>query len=237
MAHAVHSYADPAAAAHACADRAAHLLREFIGARGAAHLALSGGNTPKAMYAVLAGLPGIDWSRVHFWWGDERCVPHSDKDSNERMARESLLSKVRPIESNIHSVPTTLSPVACAAAYEAELRRSCDIDPQTKMPIIDILLLGIGDDGHTLSLFPRSPTLNETAKAVSSTTAPPTSPVKDRVTLTFPAARSAKYRVFLAAGADKKSVVAGCLADPPADQPSAKVGDAEWFLDAAATPS
>jgi 6-phosphogluconolactonase len=188
------------------------------------------------MYAVLAGLPNIDWSLVHFWWGDERCVPRTDKDSNERMARESLLSKIRFTEANVHSVPTTLPPAECAAAYDAELRRTCDIDPQSKMPAIDILLLGIGDDGHTLSLFPRSPTLAEMSKAVASTIAPPTSPVKDRVTLTFPAARAAKYRIFLASGADKKPVVAGCLANPPADQPSARVGDAEWFLDAAATP-
>jgi len=236
MPHIVHSYVDLPAMAHACADRVAHLLRELIGARGEAHLALSGGNTPRSMYAILAGLPNIDWPRVHFWWGDERCVPRTDKDSNERMARESLLAHIRFTEANVHSVPTTLSPIECASTYEAELRRTCDIDPQSKMPAIDILLLGIGDDGHTLSLFPRSPTLNESVKAVASTIAPPTSPVKDRVTLTFPAARAAKYRIFLAAGADKKPVVAGCLANPPADQPSARVGDAEWFLDAAATP-
>lgn len=236
MAHVVHSYADLPATAHACADRIAHLLREMIGARGEAHIGLSGGNTPKSMYAVLAGLPNIDWANVHFWWGDERCVPQSDKDSNERMARESLLSRIRFNEANVHSVPTTLPPIECAAAYEAELRRVCEIDLQSRMPIIDILLLGIGDDGHTLSLFPRSPTLNESRKAVANTIAPPTSPVKDRVTLTFPAARSARYRIFLAAGADKKPVVAGCLANPPADQPSAKVGEAEWFLDAAAAP-
>lgn len=236
MAHVVHSYADLPATAHACADRVAHLLREMIGARGVAHIGLSGGNTPKSMYAVLAGLPDIDWANVHFWWGDERCVPQSDKDSNERMARESLLSRIRFNEAHVHSVPTTLPPAECAAAYEAALRRVCEIDLQSRMPIIDILLLGIGDDGHTLSLFPRSPTLNESVKAVANTIAPPTSPVKDRVTFTFPAARSARYRIFLAAGPDKKPVVQGCLANPPADQPSAKVGEAEWFLDAAAAP-
>jgi len=236
MPHVVHSYVDLPAAAHACADRVAHLLRELIGARGAAHLALSGGNTPKPMYAVLAGLPNIDWSLVHFWWGDERCVPRTDKDSNERMARDSLLSRIPFTEANVHSVPTTLPPAECAAAYDAELRRTCDIDPQSKMPAIDILLLGIGEDGHTLSLFPRSPTLAEATRAVAATVAPSTSPVKNRVTLTVPAARAAKYRIFLAAGADKKPVVAGCFANPPADQPSARVGEAEWFLDAAATP-
>lgn len=236
MAHVVHSYADLPAAAHACADRVAHLLRELVGVRGAAHLGLSGGNTPKTMYAVLAGLPNIEWSRVHFWWGDERCVPHTDKDSNERMARESLLSRIPFTEANVHSLPTTLAPAECAAAYEAELRRACEVDPQTRMPVIDILLLGIGDDGHTLSLFPGSPTLAEAKKAVAGTIAPPTSPIKDRVTLTIPAARSARYRIFLAAGPAKKPLVSGCLSTPPRDQPSAKVGDAEWFLDAAATP-
>ncbi|MGH7244954.1 MAG: 6-phosphogluconolactonase [Phycisphaerales bacterium] len=235
MAHVVHSYTDLSAAAHACADRVAHLLRDMIASRGVAHIALSGGNTPKAMYAVLATLP-VNWNAVQFWWGDERCVPQGDKDSNERMATESLLSRLKVPAGNIHRLPTSLSPAECAAAYDAELRRACEIDLKSNQPIIDVLLLGIGPDGHTLSLFPNSPTLEEATKAVAPTQAPPTSPVKHRVTLTLPAARAARYRLFLASGADKKSVVRGCLSEPPADQPSARVGEAEWFLDAAATP-
>ena len=236
MAHVVHSFADAAGAAHACADRVAHLLKEQIALRDVAHIGLAGGNTPRAMYAVLATLPGIDWSRIHFWWGDERCVPESDKNSNERMARETLLSRLPVSTWTAHPVPTKLPPPACAAAYEAELRKRCELHPASGMPIIDVLLLGIGDDGHTLSLFPGSPTLLEKSKAVASTTAPPTSPVKDRITLTIPAARAARYRIFLAVGADKKPLVRGCLAQPAADQPSAMVGDAEWFLDSAAAP-
>ncbi|MFO0859805.1 MAG: 6-phosphogluconolactonase [Phycisphaerales bacterium] len=233
MPNVAHTYVDAPAAAHACADRVAHLLREMIGARGAAHLALSGGNTPKPMYAILAALPDIDWQRVHFWWGDERCVAQNDKDSNQRMARETLLSRIPVNDQLIHWVPTTLEPAQCAAAYEAELRRACDIDPKSGMPIIDILLLGLGDDGHTLSLFPGSPTLQESSKAVVSTIAPPTSPVKDRVTLTYPAARAARYRIFLAGGAKKRSIIDACVKGT-GGYPAAAIDAAEWFVDEAA---
>ncbi len=236
MPHVVHSFPDLAAASHAAADRIAHLLREMISTRDAAHLCLAGGNTPRGMYASLAAMPDIDWSHVHFWWGDERCVPPGDKDSNYRMAREALLYRLRVPDANIHRVPTELPPPQCAAGYEKELRGKCEPDPRTKIPMLDVLLMGIGPDGHTLSLFPGSPTLLEQTLLVAATHAPPTSPVRDRITLTLPTARAARYRIFLASGADKKAPISGCLATPPAPHPAGMVGESEWFLDAAATP-
>lgn len=231
--HAVHVVESAAEVATAAAQRVAALIGGSIAARGVAHVALAGGGTPKAMYAVLATLAGIDWSRVHLWWGDERCVPDTDKDSNQRTAREALISKVAVPEANVHRVPTELAPEACAAEYEGELRRA--IGPGT--PAIDVLLLGIGTDGHTLSLFPGSPALQERQRLVVATHAPATSPVRDRVTFTFALARAARHRLFLATGAEKKPLVASCVgAGSAAEYPAAMVGGSEWFLDRAAAP-
>jgi 6-phosphogluconolactonase len=243
-AHAVHVVESAGEVAAAAAQRVATVIGASIAARGVAHLALAGGSTPKAMYAVLATLPGIEWSRVHLWWGDERCVPDTDKDSNQRTAREALISKVAVPASNVHRIPTELSPEACAAEYESALRRT--IGPGT--PAIDVLLLGIGTDGHTLSLFPGSPALREQQRMVVCTHAPATSPVRDRVTFTLPLARAARHRLFLATGAEKRPLVAACVGSPDAQSrglqpapegapyPAAMVGPAEWILDRAAAP-
>ena len=120
---------------------------------------------------TLATLEGIDWSRVHLWWGDERCVPETDKDSNQRTAHEALISKVAIPAANVHRVRTELTPAECAAEYEGEIVRVVGGEGRERLPrgrkpaalggvpAIDVLLLGIGTDGHTLSLFPGSPSL------------------------------------------------------------------------------
>lgn len=240
--HAVHVVESAADVAREAAAHVAALIAASIAARGVMHLALAGGSTPKAMYGVLATLPGIDWSRVHLWWGDERCVPDTDKDSNQRTARDALISKVAVPAANVHRVQTEFSPQACAAAYEDDLRRTIG----SGVPAIDVLLLGIGTDGHTLSLFPGSPALQEETRLVVATHAPATSPVRDRVTFTLPLARAARHRVFLATGAEKKPLVQACVDSPPsrglqpaqegAPYPAALVGPSEWILDRAAAP-
>ncbi len=228
--HVVESTSEVAVAA---AQRVAALVNASIAARGVAHVALAGGGTPKAMYAVLATLAGIDWSRVHLWWGDERCVPDTDKDSNQRTAHEALISKVQVPGANVHRVRTELTPAACAEEYEIELGRVIGAG----VPVIDVLLLGIGTDGHTLSLFPGSPALQEQRKLVVATHAPAASPVRDRVTFTLPLARAARHRVFLATGAEKKPLVAACVGGgAEVLYPAAMVGGSEWFLDRAAAP-
>lgn len=259
-AHEVHVVESASEVATAAAKRVASLLSEAAAARGVAHLALAGGSTPKAMYAVLAALPGIDWNRVHLWWGDERCVPDTDKDSNQRTAREALISRVAIPGANVHRVRTELTPEACAEEYEGEIVRVVAGVEKSEVaqglppaalpapPSLDVLLLGIGTDGHTLSLFPGSPALDARTRLVVATHAPAASPVRDRVTFTFPLARASRHRVFLATGAEKRALVAACAGSPdspsrglqPAGEspvyPAAMVGPAEWFLDRAAAP-
>lgn len=263
-AHVVHVVESAAEVATAAAQRVATLIGASIANRGVTHVALAGGGTPKAMYAVLATLPGIDWSRVHLWWGDERCVPDTDKDSNQRTAREALISRVAIPGANVHRVRTELTPEACAEEYEGEIVRVVAGVERSQVaqgvgvglppaalpapPSLDVLLLGIGTDGHTLSLFPGSPALDVRTRLVVATHAPATSPVRDRVTFTFPLARAARHRVFLATGAEKKALIAACVGSPNAQSrglpptregaayPAALVGPAEWFLDRAAAP-
>lgn len=256
--HAVQVVESAADVATAAAQRVATLIEASIAARGVAHVALAGGSTPKAMYAVLATLEGIDWSRVHLWWGDERCVPETDKDSNQRTAHEALISKVAIPAANVHRVRTELTPAECAAEYEGEIVRVVGGEGRERLPrgrkpaalggvpAIDVLLLGIGTDGHTLSLFPGSPSLAEQTRLVVATHAPAASPVRDRVTFTLPLARAARHRVFLATGAEKKPLVQACVdasqsrglqpARKDAAYPAALVGPAAWFLDRAAAP-
>ena len=159
----LHIFADPKALAHDMAEWLCVLAqetdREFA-------ICLSGGSTPRSLYERLAE-PAVasrfPWSRVHWFWGDERFVPHDDPDSNYRMACEAFLSQVRVDSGNIHAVPTeNLSPDQAAAAYEAMLKRFYGADRlESQRPIFDVTLLGIGEDGHTASLFPGQPALEE----------------------------------------------------------------------------
>lgn len=220
--------------------RVREVVREAIAQRGQAHVALSGGSTPRAMHARLARLEGIEWPRVHVWWGDERFVPPEHSDSNQRMARETLLSLVAIPESNIHPVESTPDAATAARSYEAALRRMVTAVDAEGTPRLDLVLLGIGSDGHTLSLFPGAAEPDPKLLVISAV-APPTSPVKDRVTLTKRTARAARTRVFLAVGADKRALIDSCVhrggINGGAVHPAATVGDAEWYVDPAAGPA
>jgi 6-phosphogluconolactonase len=201
---------------------------------------LSGGSTPRRLYERLA-TPAIasrfPWPRVHWFWGDERFVPHVDPDSNYRMALKALLSQVPIPNGNIHPIPTEgLSPVEAAAGYEATLKRFHGTDTLTPdRPLFDVTLLGIGDNGHTASLFPGQPALQETRRWVL--------PVlgangQQRITLTYPALDSSHDVAFLATGAGKRDVVARARAGDRTI-PAARVrpvGRLHWFTDRAVTP-
>jgi 6-phosphogluconolactonase len=201
---------------------------------------LSGGSTPRRLYERLA-TPAIasrfPWSRVHWFWGDERFVPHDDPDSNYRMTREALLSRAPIPHDRIHAILTEcLSPEQAAAAYEATLKRFLGTDMLAPdRPLFDVTLLGIGDNGHTASLFPGQPALQETrrwAVAVFGATLEP------RITLTYPALNSSRDVAFLATGAGKRDVVARARAGDRAI-PAAMVrpiGRLHWFLDRAVSP-
>jgi 6-phosphogluconolactonase len=199
---------------------------------------LSGGSTPRRLYSQMA-TPAIasrfPWRRVHWFWGDERFVPSDDPDSNYRMARDALLSRV-PIPSDlIHPIPTEgLSAEQAAAAYEATLKQFYGADVLAPdRPLFDVTLLGIGENGHTASLFPDQPALKERrrwAVAVVGANA------QLRISLTYPALNSSRDVAFLATGAGKRDVVARARAGDCA-LPAAllrPVGRLHWFTDRAA---
>jgi 6-phosphogluconolactonase len=201
---------------------------------------LSGGSTPRRLYECLGApdiAPRLPWSRTHWFWGDERFVPHDHPDSNFRMAREAFLSKVPVPDANIHAVPTEgLSPDDAAIAYETTLKRFYGTDKlDPGRPLFDVTLLGIGEDGHTASLFPGQPALQETRRwAVAVIGA------KDeaRITLTYPAIDSSREVVFLVTGQEKRRVVARAETGDRTIPAGVirPVGRLHWFTDRAAAP-
>jgi 6-phosphogluconolactonase len=199
---------------------------------------LSGGSTPRRLYERLA-TPAIasrfPWRRAHWFWGDERFVPHDHPDSNYRMAYDALLARVPIPNGNIHAVPTEgLSPEQAADAYEAILKRFHGADTLSPdRPLFDVTLLGIGEDGHTASLFPGQPALQENRRWAVAVIGAKSEP---RITLTYPALDSSRDVAFLATGAGKRVAVAGARAGD-GEIPAAMVrpvGRLHWFTDRAA---
>jgi len=195
----------------------------------------SGGSTPKHLYEVLAE-PAIasrfPWGRVHWFWGDERFVPHDHPDSNYGMTRHALLAHVPVPEGNVHPVPTAgLTPEQAAAAYEATLKQFYGADRlDPARPLFDVTLLGIGEDGHTASLFPGNPALEEQGRWVLAIIGAKSEP---RITLTYPVLDSSRDAAFLASGEGKRAIVARAQSG---DQtlPAARVrpvGRLHWFVD------
>jgi 6-phosphogluconolactonase len=197
--------------ADALARRAADImLAAARGRDGAFSVALSGGSTPKRLYQLLATLP-FPWARTHWFWGDERFVPPDDSASNYRMTREAMLLHVPVPADQIHPVPTVgLTPDEAAAQYQATLETFHGGEQlTTARPLFDIVLLGLGTDGHTASLFPGKPMLDERRRWVGATDDPQGAP---RITLTYPALESSRETIFLVAGADKKDRLREVLA-------------------------
>ncbi len=214
-----------AAAAEAIAETASRAAAE----RGRFSLALSGGGTPRRTYERLAALR-MPWESTHIFWGDERCVPRENPASNYRMARETLLSRAAIPAANIHPMPCDpASAEAGARSYEAELRSFFGAEPA-----FDLILLGLGPDGHTASLFPGEPTLHESKRWVLSTPGRAANPPVPRLTLTYPAISASRGVLLLAAGAGKKALVEsaarGDAAFPAALARAA--GETRWFWSA-----
>ncbi len=168
--------------------------------------ALSGGNTPAGLYRRIADDPRpVDWNNVHLFLVDERFVPPGHDESNARMIRETLVSRIPLNEDNFHTIPTeTATPEIVAAVYEDHLKTFFAMHG-TQSPAFDLMLLGIGEDGHTASLFPESPSLNERT-AFTAATSSPVSPA-ERITLTFPVINNSEHIIFIAAGANKRHVL------------------------------
>jgi 6-phosphogluconolactonase len=199
---------------------------------------LAGGSTPRRLYELLA-TPEVasrfPWSRVHWFWGDERFVPHDHPDSNYGMARDAFLSRVPILAGNVHAIPTEgLSPEQAAAAYETVLKRFYGADTLAQgRPLFDVSLLGIGEDGHTASLFPGQPALRETQRWVVAVIGAMPEP---RITLTYPALASSRDVAFVVTGRAKRDVVARAQAGDRTI-PSGLVrpaGRLHWFTDRAA---
>ncbi|HEX6547189.1 MAG TPA: 6-phosphogluconolactonase [Candidatus Dormibacteraeota bacterium] len=200
--------------AEAVAAAAAELVRSEL-AGGARLLVLAGGTTPRRCYELLAEMPGIEWGRVSVLFGDERCVPPSDAESNYQMAFQSLLSRVHP--ATVYRMPAELGAEAAAAEYSRLLAR---------LARLDLVLLGIGEDGHTASLFPGHPQLQASSLAIPVHDAP--KPPPDRVSLSLRTLRAARRVVILATGRDKAEAVR--LARE-GSVPSGMIPRAEWLLD------
>lgn len=197
---------DPGALARAGADRILEAAREALSQRQSFSLVLSGGSTPKAIYEILGGSPDLlDWSRVEIFFGDERCVPPEHKDSNYRMAREALLDKIPIPKENVHRIRGEADPALAAREYE-------DLLLQKGLgagKLFDLVLLGMGADGHTASLFPETPALAEETRWVVSNYVEKLG--TNRVTLTARALLSARAIVFFIAGQDKADTLQAVL--------------------------
>lgn len=229
-------FPDGDALSRAALDELLLIMSDSVKERGRFVISLAGGHTPAKLYRMWAqpekrGMR-TPWERVHLFWGDERYVPRDDPASNYRMARESLIAHVPIPAENVHPMPTDApQPEKAAEAYETELRRFFG----TGAPAFDLQLLGLGVEGHTASLFPGSPALEEKERWTAAVVAPAKPP--QRLTLTLPVLNEARNTFFLVTGKDKRSIIAS-LRDQSTESsrvyPAARVqpnGPAVWFLD------
>jgi 6-phosphogluconolactonase len=228
-------FADAELMTPAIAEESLRIALDAVSKRGRCSVCLSGGSTPKALNELLAHeyASSIPWNQTHFFWGDERYVPPDNSHSNYRMAKESLFAHLAVPPENIHPMPTSYpDPDKSAREYELELRRFFGAQPG-----FDFVFLGIGPEGHTASLFPNSPALNETQRWVVAAEVPAEPP--SRLTLTYPVLNRARNVFFLAGGSGKREIVQAIRRDPggPASQyPAARVDAPRiiWFLDQSA---
>jgi len=240
----VQTFPDLAALSEAAATEIAAIARVSIAARGRFTIALSGGTTPKRTYELLVDKhrTDIDWTHVEFVFGDDRFVPPDDPRSNYRMAREALFDRAPIPASGVHAIPADAGTVEAAAeSYERTLRRVLHADAN-EPEFIDLVLLGIGPDGHTASLFPGSPALEEGTRWTRAVEAPTTvQPAVPRVTVTLTFLAGARTILFLVAGSDKRPVLSEILggAESARQYPAALVessGRTVWMIEESAAP-
>jgi 6-phosphogluconolactonase len=192
---------------------AAHVERALAQAReqrGVAHLTLSGGTTPGRTYELLGGQPSA-LADVEVWFADERCVPPEDPESNYRLARETLLAPAEIDPARVHRMPGELGPAAGAERYEGELLGSLT---EQHPPVLDLIVLGIGPDGHVASLFPGAPTLDAGEEAICHGVTDSPKPPPERITLSLAVLRAARGCLLLATGAGKADAVDAMLGPP-----------------------
>jgi 6-phosphogluconolactonase len=230
---------DAEAMAQAAAKR---LVARVAAANGRAAVALTGGSSPQGLYRLLAEEPWrgqVPWDRVHWFMGDDRFVPETDPLSNMGMARRLLLDRVGAPRRNVHAIPTDANyPEGAANIYADELKAFYGADKlDPARPLFDLVLMGLGPDGHTASLFPHSRSLDEKDRWVLGVAKAGMEPLVPRVTLTFPALASTREMLFLVDGGDKRDILRRVFSGE--DLPGARAyadGDLIWLLDRAAAP-
>jgi 6-phosphogluconolactonase len=225
---------DPQALAGAVAE---WMTATALAASGPFRVSLSGGSTPKTLYGLLASdkfRNRFPWPRVSWYWGDERFVPYDHPESNYRMTREAMLSKAPVPPGNIHPVPADGTPDEAALRYERTLQADYGAtSPDPARPIFDITLLGLGPDGHTASLLPDEPVLEERTRWVAAVSH---GRPEVRITMTYPVIDSSRYVAFLVAGQEKAAILRTIRAGG-SRLPAARVrpvGELIWFVDRAA---
>ena len=231
-----HTYPDAAAAAEACAHHILALLEEALSGQDFATLAVSGGSTPKLLFARLAAAR-FRWERVHLFWVDERCVPPADPQSNYRLAEEGLLRPAHIPARNAHRICGELLPEVAARRYVEEIQEFFGLEPG-EMPHFDIVHRGMGADAHSASLFPGEPLIEDRERIAAAVWV---EKLKQwRVTLLPGALLNAKHTVFLVTGEDKAAAVRSVFHEPydplryPAQAASHHARRVAWFLDRAA---
>jgi 6-phosphogluconolactonase len=236
--HHVIAVSDPATLARTAADR---LMARLDAHRSRAAICLTGGSSPKQLYALLATDPyrsRIDWARVHWFIGDERFVPVDDPRNNMTVARQIFLDACAPV-ANIHPIPTdTSDPEEAAHRYENELKSFYGANEfDCTRPLFDLVLMGVGPDGHTASLFPGYPAIEEAERWVVGVPRAHVEPFVPRVTLTLPALASCREMLFEVSGADKRTILTRVLESEnlPANR-AHSIGETIWLVDKDALP-
>lgn len=235
MIPAVRVFASPDAVSQAARDEFVKRAKAAIAAKKRFDVVLSGGRTPEAVYRALVA-SDLEWKRIHVWFGDERCVPPVHQDSNFHMAAGALLSHVAIPAGNVHRMQGELEAYRSAEMYENEIKRSLRLD-DGEWPRFDLVLLGLGADGHTASLFPGTTALVDEEQLCCATWVEKLKVY--RITLTFPVFENAASVLFLACGADKSAAFKLASADsvtantPPAGRIRPTRGDLTWFVDGA----
>ena len=226
---------DLEAISHKAASLFVNASRDSIAIRTKFAVAISGGSTPRRLYTLLSSSPycdQVDWQRVHFFWADERCVPIEDEESNFKTAFDRLLSKVPIADGHIHRIKGEEDPEKAARDYEADIKKFFGV---SGLPVFDLVLLGMGEDGHTASLFPGSKLLEETARLAVPVYLD--KPNRNRITLTLPVLNNAAQILFLVAGSSKATVLSEILRDGgkkrefPAGRISPVQGTMIWLID------
>jgi 6-phosphogluconolactonase len=236
----VHTFDTLRDASRAVAERIAETARVAIAERGRFSIALSGGKTPELLYGFMADeyASKMEWTSVYLFWGDERFVPQDHPDNNFRMAHQAWISKVRIPTQNVYRIHTEeMTPEKAAESYEEILADFFKDSEEMSSSTFDVILLGIGVDGHTASLYPGNAVLSEKNRWVVPVDAPPSIFPKKRITLTLPLINRSRDVIFLALGEEKKSVIHAILKEPEKAKkiyPAARIKPRErllWYVD------